>query len=69
MKEEKISKIVNNFEEKYRAWLLSQKAQTSAYDYEKSFVEFMQEISQDTLSSTTSSDKQSRNSKKKSKRQ
>lgn len=68
MKEEKITKIVSNFEEKYRTWLSSQADQTSAYEYEKSFVEFMQAVSQDTLSTTTSSNKQSRNSKKKSKR-
>lgn len=69
MKEEKITTIVSSFEEKYREWLKSQEGQTSAYEYEKSFVEFMQEVSKTTLMETTASEGQSRNSKKKSKRQ
>lgn len=67
MKEEKVNQVLSNFEEKYRAWLASQEAQTSAYEYEKSFVEFMQEVGRDTLTVTTSSAHSSRNSKKKSK--
>lgn len=69
MKEDKVNKAVSNFEEKYRAWLKSQQDQTSAYDYEKSFVEFMAQVGQDTLGITTSSDHKGRNSKKKSKPQ
>jgi len=69
MAEKKVSKVVSNFEEKYRAWLQSQKGQTSAYDYEKSFVEFMQDVAKDTLSATTSNENKGRNSKKKSKPQ
>lgn len=67
--EEKIVKIVSSFEGKFRAWLTSQQGQTSAYEYEKSFVELMQEVSQDTLKATTLSDQKSRNSKKKFKLQ
>ena len=66
MQEEKIQLVVNNFEEKFRAWLKSQEGQTNAYDYEKSYVEFMRTISFETLASTTSSAQKSRNSKKKS---
>jgi len=69
MYEEKIKNIVNNFESKYRNWLSSQDGQKSAYDYEKSYTDFMREISQDTLESTTSSNYKSRNSKKKYKPQ
>jgi len=69
MSEEKVSKVVSNFEEKYRAWLQSQNGQTSAYDYEKSFVEFMQAVGKDTLSASTSTENKGRNSKKKSKQQ
>ena len=65
MREEKIKDIVENFELKYRSWLLSQKGQENAYDYEKSYTDFIREISRDTLASTTASDYKSRNSKKK----
>ena len=67
--EERITKVVSNFEDKYRAWLTSQQGQTSAYEYEKSFVELMQEVSQQTLQETTKSEHKSRNSKKKFKPQ
>lgn len=65
MKEEKIQNIVSTFEQKYREWLESQKGQKSAYEYEKSYVEFMQEVSRNTLVKTTSSPGKSRNGKKK----
>ena len=64
MNTSKVQEVVNNFEEKYKAWLSSQEGQTNAYEYEKSFVEFMQAISKDTLSTTTSSEYKSRNTKK-----
>jgi len=66
MREEKIQTVVRNFESKYRAWLLSQEGQTSAYDYEKSYVEFMRTVSFETLSETTKSVQKSRNTKKNS---
>lgn len=69
MQEEKIQSIVTNFEEEYRKWLSSQEGQTSAYEYEKSFMEFMRQVSKATLQTTTESEFKSRNSKKKSKRQ
>lgn len=69
MQEEKVKTVVNNFETKYRNWLSSQKGQKNAYDYEKSFTDFIREISKDTLASTTASDYKSRNSKKKYKPQ
>ena len=65
MREEKIKDIVENFEAKYRAWLQSQKRQENAYDYEKSYTDFIREISRATLASTTASEYKSRNSKKK----
>lgn len=69
MQEEKIQSIVTNFEQEYRKWLSSQAGQTSAYEYEKSFEEFMNEVKKATLQTTTESEFKSRNSKKKSKRQ
>lgn len=69
MHEEKVKTIVNNFETKYREWLSSQNGQKSAYDYEKSYTDFIREISKDTLASTTASAYKSRNSKKKSRPQ
>jgi hypothetical protein len=65
MQEEKIQAVVSNFEAKYREWLKSQEGQESAYDYESSYTEFMRQISNETLQTTTSSDLKSRNSKKK----
>ena len=65
MKEEKIQAVVSNFEDKFRAWLSSQAGQTSAYNYEESYVEFMRTISFETLSETVGSEQKSRNSKKK----
>lgn len=67
MQEEKIKEVVKNFETKYREWITSQKGQKNAYDYEKSYTDFMREISKDTLQKSTASDYKSRNSKKKSK--
>ncbi|MEM6320290.1 MAG: hypothetical protein AAF960_21655 [Bacteroidota bacterium] len=49
MREEKIKAIVENFEAKYRAWLQNQKGQENAYDYEKSYADFIREISRDTI--------------------
>jgi len=69
MQEEKIKSVVTNFEEEYRKWLSNQEGQTSAYEYEKSFVEFMRQIGKTTLQATTESEHKSRNSKKKSKQQ
>ena len=69
MREKKVATVVSNFEDKYRTWLKSQEDQTSAYEYEKSYVEFMQQVSQDTLIKTTSSELRSRNSKKKFRQQ
>lgn len=64
MQEEKILSVVSNFEAKFRNWLSSQEGQTNAYDYEKSYVEFMRTVSFETLSSTSSSNQKSRNTKK-----
>ena len=69
MQEEKIQLVLTNFEQAYRNWLSSQERQTSAYEYEKSFAEFMQEVKKSTLQTTVGSDSKSRNSKKKCKRQ
>jgi len=69
MHEEKIKDVVKNFETKYRDWLSSQKGQENAYAYEKSYTDFMREISKNTLERTTASDYKSRNSKKKYKPQ
>ena len=69
MKEEKIQSVVSNFEVKFRGWLSSQEGQKSAYDYEKSYVEFMKTVSFETLSEVVNSDTKSRNSKKKFKPQ
>jgi len=65
MQEEKIELVLTNFEQAYRKWLNSQEGQTSAYEYEKSFEEFMQEVKKATLQTTIGSDSKSRNSKKK----
>ena len=54
-------------QEEYLKWLKSQEGQTSAYDYEKNYVEFMQKVGHHILSKTTESKEKSRNSKKKPK--
>ena len=69
MQEEKIQLVLTNFEQEYRNWLSSQERQTSSYEYEKSFEEFMKEVKKATLQTTVGSDSKNRNSKKKSKRQ
>ena len=66
MTEEKIQSVVSNFEDKFRVWLSSQEGQTSAYDYEKSYAEFMRTVSFETLSKAVKSDGKSRNTKKNS---
>ena len=52
--------IMAIFSTKYDAWLDSQKNQTSAYEYEKSFDEFMQQISQKLLQGSVGHEPDSR---------
>jgi len=61
------AEVVEFFREEYLKWLKSQEGQTSAYDYEESYVAFIQNVGQHTLSKTIESNEKSRNSKKKSK--
>lgn len=43
----KKEKAMAIFSAKYEAWEKSQEGQTDAYEYEKSYVEFMQKIEQE----------------------
>ena len=60
----KSAEIGEYVQEEYLKWLKSQEGQTSAYDYKKNYVEFMQKVGHHILSKTTESTEKSRNSKK-----
>ena len=45
----KKAKVMAMFSERYDAWEASQVGQTSAYEYERSFDEFMQQMGQQLL--------------------
>lgn len=62
----KSAEIGEYVQEEYLKWLKSQEEQSSAYDYEKSYVAFVQKVGHHILSKTTESKEKSRNSKKKS---
>ena len=61
MKTEVLSQF---FMERYSAWLASQQGQTSGYEYEKSFVEMMQEFTQIAFQTSLGDIPKSRNEKK-----
>ncbi|MEM9832343.1 MAG: hypothetical protein AAF944_17055 [Bacteroidota bacterium] len=43
------AKVIAIFSERYDAWKASQERQSSAYEYEKSFEEFMQQMGRELL--------------------
>lgn len=48
------------FSTKYEAWSRSQEGQKDAYDYEKSFDEFMQQVSREILQESVGREEDSR---------
>ncbi len=49
MTEQDITQAKEKFESHLRKWIKSQAGQTDGYEYEKSFVELMRQVSQETL--------------------
>ncbi len=45
----KKAKVMTMFSERYDAWVASQEGQTSAYEYERSFDVFVQQMGQELL--------------------
>ena len=43
------AQVMSMFSERYDAWVTSQEGQTSAYEYERSFDEFMQQMGHELL--------------------
>lgn len=64
MTQQQISQAKDQFEENLRKWLKSQEGQTDGYEYEKSFVEFMRQVSQETLQISIGEVPDSKNKKK-----
>ena len=64
MESELIEKLKSSYEAKLLNWLSSQSGQTSGYDYEKSFLSFMREVSQETLQASVGTLPISKNKKK-----
>lgn len=64
MTELEITQAKEKFEEGLRTWSTSQEGQIDGYEYEKSFVEFMRKVSQDTLQISIGEIPKSKNKKK-----
>lgn len=56
----KKEEIMAIFSAKYDAWVASQEGQTSAYEYEKSFDEFMQQMGQELLQQSVGKEQEAR---------
>jgi hypothetical protein len=54
------AEVMAIFSTKYDAWSESQKGQTDAYEYERSFDEFMQQMSQELLQQSVGQEADSR---------
>ena len=65
MTEAEIQESVSSYEEQLRQWIASQQGQLDAYEYEKSFVEFTQQLAQETFARAVAGDRASRNAQKK----
>jgi hypothetical protein len=57
------AKITAIFSERYDAWKVSQAAQTSGYEYERSFEEFMHQMGQELLQQSVGEESNSRKKK------
>lgn len=64
MTEKEIMAAQEKFGEYLRTWSKSQSGQTDGYEYEKSFVEFMRRVSQETLQLSLGEIPGSKNKKK-----
>ena len=64
MEAEVLEKLKLSYEQKLKLWLSSQAGQTSGYAYEKSFLAFMREVSQETLQASVGLLPTSKNKKK-----
>ena len=51
------------FSERYDSWVASQEGQTSAYEYERSFDEFMQQMGRELLQQSVGEEPQERKKK------
>lgn len=59
----KKTKVMNMFSARYDAWMASQGGQTSAYEYERSFDEFMQQMGRELLEQSVGEEKSVRKKK------
>lgn len=59
----KKAKVMAMFSERYDAWVASQAGQTSAYEYERSFDEFMQQMGQQLLQHSVGEEQNARKKK------
>jgi len=66
MTDSEIEACGENFKEHLRQWVESQRGQLDAYEYEKSFVEFAQQLAQQTFQRAVATEAKSRNAQKKS---
>ena len=64
MESEIIEQLKKSYERKLKDWMSSQAGQTSGYEYEKSFLSFMREVSQDTFQASVGTLPTSKNKKK-----
>lgn len=64
MTEQEITQAKEKFEKHLRTWSESQEGQTEGYEYEKSFVEFMRQVSQETFQLSLGVIPESKNKKK-----
>lgn len=59
----KKAKVMAMFSARYDAWVASQQGQTSAYEYERSFDEFMQQMGRELLQQSVGDEAQGRKKK------
>lgn len=59
----KKTKVMAIFSERYDAWAASQEGQTSGYEYERSFDEFMQQMGRELLQHSVGEEKSARKKK------
>ena len=65
MTEENIQAALAHYEAQLRQWQESQRDQTNAYDFEKSFAEFAQEAARKTFELVVEPERKGRNHQKK----
>ena len=59
----KKAKVMSMFSERYDAWVASQEGQTSAYEYERSFDAFMQQMGRELLQQSVGQESDGRKKK------